>query len=152
MYAELLVVSERGNRNIETMTNNRSEKEYHRIQHFISESPWCARELMDSCAQDIHTVFKNAPSVGLLIDETSEEKKGNYSVGTSHQYCGNLGKQANCQVAVFATLCTDEHFSIVDAQLYLPKNWCDDPDRRKTAGVPVETVYRKKADIALDSV
>jgi SRSO17 transposase len=151
-YADLLIVTERGSRNIEEMTNNLSPKEYHRIQHFISESKWSARDLMVSVAQDVNELFKNEKHVGLLIDESSEEKKGEHSVGVSHQYCGNLGKPANCQVAVFATLSAGEHFSIVDAELYLPKVWTDDTERCKKAGIPKETVYKKKTEIALDII
>jgi len=134
------------------MTKNLAPNNYHQIQHFISESPWSARGLMDSIAQDINELFKNEKSVGLLIDESSEEKKGEYSVGVAHQYCGNLGKKANCQVAVFATLSAGEHFCIVDAQLYLPQVWIDDQARRQKAGVPEEIIYKKKAAIALEIV
>jgi SRSO17 transposase len=149
LYAELLVVTERGSRNIEAMSANLSDKDYHRIQHFISESPWSARDLIDSVAIDINELFKNKKNVGLLIDESSEEKKGDFSVGVEHQYCGNLGKLANCQVAVFATLCTEENFSLIDAELYLPKTWINDKERREKAGVPKDIKYRKKAEIAL---
>ena len=96
LYSESLVITERGSRNIETMSENLPSNDYHRIQHFISESPWSARELMDSVAQDINELFKNEKSVGFIIDESSEEKKGDFSVAVAHQYCGNLGKQANC--------------------------------------------------------
>lgn len=147
-----MVATERGSRNIEAMTDNLSTKEYHQIHHFISESEWSARALMVSVAQDINELFINEKSVGLLLDESSEEKKGEHSVGVAHQYCGNLGKQANCQVAVFATLSAGEHFSIVDAELYLPKVWTDDAARCKKAGIPPETVYKKKSAIALDIV
>jgi SRSO17 transposase len=58
-YADLLIVTERGSRNIEEMTSNLSPKEYHRIQHFISESKWSARDLMVSVAQDVNELFKN---------------------------------------------------------------------------------------------
>lgn len=152
IYTELLVATERGSRNIEAMTDNLSTKEYHQIHHFISESEWSARALMVSVAQDINELFINEKSVGLLLDESSEEKKGEHSVGVAHQYCGNLGKQANCQVAVFATLSAGEHFSIVDAELYLPKVWTDDAARCKKAGIPPETTYKKKTTIALDIV
>lgn len=151
-YAELLVVTGRGSRNIEVMTDNLEPKDYHRIQHFISESPWSARDLMDSVTSDVNELLKNEPAVGLLIDESSEEKKGNYSVGVSHQYCGSLGKLANCQVAVYGTLSAGEHFSIVDTELYLPENWTKDDTKRKKAGVPKEIIYKKKADIALGIV
>jgi SRSO17 transposase len=152
IYTERLITTERGSRNIEAMTDHLSSKEYHQIQHFISESQWSARALMVSVAEDINNLFKNEKSVGLLIDESSEEKKGDQSVGVSHQYCGNLGKQANCQVAVFATLSAGEHFSIVDAELFLPQVWVNDAAKRKKAGIPKETVYKKKSAIALDMI
>lgn len=131
------------------MSSNLSSNEYHRIQHFISESPWSARDLIDSVALDVNALFKDNKSVGLLLDESSEEKKGDCSVGVAHQYCGNLGKQANCQVAVYATLSSGEDFSIIDAELYLPESWINDAERRKKAGVPDAVVYRKKTQIAL---
>jgi len=152
LYSELLVVTERGSRNIEAMSGNLPSNDYHRIQHFISESPWSARELMDSVAKDINDLFKNEKSVGLIIDESSEEKKGEKSVGVAHQYCGTVGKQANCQVAVFATLCAGEHFSLIDAQLYFPQEWTNNPKRMEKAGVPKDTVYKKKTAIALEIV
>jgi len=107
---------------------------------------------MVSVARDINGLFKNERSVGLLIDESSEEKKGGHSVGAAHQYCGNLGKLANCQVAVFATLCAGEHFSIVDAELFLPEVWTNDAERCKKAGIPAGTVFKKKSLIALDII
>lgn len=135
------------------MTDNFTEKHYHKIQHFISESPWSARDLMDSVAQDIHVLLKDEPTIGLLLDESSEEKKGDSSVGVSAQYCGNLGKQANCQTAVFGTLSAGEHFSIIDAELYLPQGWVDDPKRCLKAGIPLADIqYRKKVNIALGIV
>ena len=152
LYTELLVVTERGSRTIEAMSSNLSQNQYHRIQHFISESPWSARELIDSVALDVNELFKGRKSVGLLLDESSEEKKGDSSVGVAHQYCGNLGKLANCQVAVYATLCSDEHFSIIDAELYLPESWVNDTAKRKKAGVPEAIAYKKKAQIALDMI
>ena len=152
LYIELLAVTERGSRNIEAMSSNLPPSNYHRIQHFISESPWSARKLIDSVALDVNELFKDTKSVGLLLDESSEEKKGDCSVGVAHQYCGSLGKLANCQVAVYATLCSQEHFSIIDAELYLPESWINDADRRKKAGVPDTIAYRKKAQIALDII
>ena len=75
IYTELLIATERGSRNIEAMMDNLSAKEYHQIQHFISESGWSADALKISVAQDINELFKNEKSVALLLDESSEEKK-----------------------------------------------------------------------------
>lgn len=148
-YAQQLVVTEKRKRNIEAMSANEKPNHYHRVQHFISESPWSSRQLMNSVAKDISCLFEADSSVGLLVDEASEEKKGNRSVGVAPQYCGNLGKKANCQTAVFATLTAGEHFSIIDAELYLPQSWIEDKERRKEAGVPDDIVYQKKSDLAL---
>ncbi len=79
-------MSQKRCRNIEAMTENFSSNQYHQIQHFISDSPWSARQLMDSVADDVAAIFKDVPAIGLLLDETSEDKKGNYSVGVSHPY------------------------------------------------------------------
>jgi SRSO17 transposase len=149
-YLQFLIQTNKGSRNIEAMTDNFTEKHYHKIQHFISESPWSARDLMDSVAQDIHVLFQGEPAIGLLLDESSEDKKGDLSVGVSSQYCGNLGKQANCQTAVHGTLNAGEHFSIIDSELYLPQCWVDDQERCLKAGIPIEAIqYRKKTNIAL---
>ena len=64
---------------------------------------------------------------GLIIDETGTEKKGYKSVGIGHQYCGNVGKTANSQVAVLGRLSNGDFASMLDARLYLPEHWCDDP-------------------------
>ncbi len=79
-------------------------------------------------------------------------KKGKHSVGVSHQYCGQLGKQANCQVAVTLSL-ANHHASLPAAyRLYLPKAWAEDEERRRTAKVPEEIAFTTKPEIALDHI
>jgi SRSO17 transposase len=73
---------------------------------------------------------------GLLIDESGWEKKGNKSVGVARQYCGNVGKVSNSQVAVFGSLSNGDFASMVDAQLYLPESWCEDSARMEEADIP----------------
>ena len=87
-----------------------------------------------------------------IIDDTSFPKQGRHSVGVKHQYCGHLGKEANCQVAV--TLSIANHFASlpVGHRLYLPKEWAGDAARRKKAGVPVEIGFRTKQQIALELI
>lgn len=88
----------------------------------------------------------------LIIDDTGFPKKGKHSVGVTRQYCGQLGKQGNCQVAVSLSVATHKGSLPVAYQLYLPKDWADDPDRPAKAGMPGEVVFRIKPEIALHAV
>lgn len=91
------------------------------MHHFISESTWDASGVMDKVAKDVSKALPKQKLTGLLIDESGWEKKGDKSVGVGHQYCGNVGKTANSQVAVFGCLCNDKYASLIDARLYLPR-------------------------------
>ena len=109
---------------------------YHQMQHFISDSPWDYRALMDKVALDVSASLPKQKLTGLLIDESGWEKKGDKSVGVSPQYCGNVGKVANSQVAVFGALNNGDFASMVDARLYLPESWSNDSARCDVAGIP----------------
>jgi SRSO17 transposase len=102
---------------------------YHQMQHFITESPWDYRELIDQVALDVSGRLPRQKLTRLIIDESGWEKKGEKSVGVAPQYCGNVWKEANSQVAVFAALSNGDFASKVDARLYLPERWCPDADR-----------------------
>ncbi len=126
---------------------------YHQMQHFITESPWDYRELIDKVALDVDRSLPRRKLTGLIIDESGWEKKGKKSVGVAPQYCGNVGKIANSQVAVFGALSNGDFASMVDARLYLPESWCSDPVRCDEAGIPdEERVFKKKWEIAIDMV
>ena len=93
-----------------------------------------------------------APIEAWIIDDTGFPKHGTHSVGVSHQYCGQLGKQDNCQVAVSLSL-ANHHASLpVAYRLYLPKSWAEDKKRRTKAGVPDEIEFQTKPKIALDQL
>ena len=87
-----------------------------------------------------------------IIDDTGLPKKGRHSAGVARQYCGQLGKQDNCQVAVSLSLATEEGSLPVAYQLYLPKEWADDASRREKAGVPDDLTFATKPEIALAQV
>lgn len=82
------------------------------------------------------------------IDDTGFPKKGKHSVGVARQYCGQLGKQDNCQVAVSLSVTTEDASLPVSYRLNLPREWSDDPVRRQRAGVPEETEFATKPEIA----
>jgi len=129
------------------------EADYHQLQHFISDSNWDARAVIDQVAKDVSKSLPKQTLTGLLIDESGWVKKGNKSVGVGHQYCGNVGKTANSQVAVFGCLCNGKHASLVDSRLYLPKSWTTDSRRCDEVGVPTdERTFKTKQELALDII
>jgi SRSO17 transposase len=84
-----------------------------------------------------------------VLDETGFPKKGKKSVGVARQYCGTLGKVANCQLGVFLAYVSEQGHALVDKRLYLPKEWTDDPDRCREAGVPEDVDYQSTAKLGL---
>ncbi len=127
--------------------------DYYRMQHFITESNWSARQLMDQVACGVSATLPKKKLTALIIDESGWVKKGEKSVAVGRQYCGNVGKVANCQVAVFASLGNGDYSSRIDARLYLPQDWCDDPVRLEEAGVPEnERTFRTKAEPAWEII
>ena len=87
-----------------------------------------------------------------IIDDTSFPKKGKHSVGVARQYCGQLGKQDNCQVAVSLSLANAWASLPVAWDLYLPKVWAEDPERLRKAGVPREVSFASKPMMALKQI
>lgn len=147
IYTQGVLVSHRSN--IEQICDNLVESDYYQMQHFITNSNWSYRKAIDIAARQTSSSLRKVKLTGLIIDETGTEKKGKMSVGVGHQYCGNVGKTANSQVAVLACLSNGDFASIVDARLYLPKDWCDDPIRCEKAGIPEEErSFKTKIELA----
>lgn len=150
LYSEGIVLSDLNN--IERINETLGEA-YHKMHHFISDSKWDARAVMDKVAGDVSRSLPDQKLTGLLIDESGWEKKGDKSVGVGHQYCGNLGKTANSQVAVYGCLCNGKYASLIDARLYLPKAWAEDKKRCDEARVPLDQrEFKTKPELALDIV
>jgi SRSO17 transposase len=97
-------------------------------------------------------IERNGPVEAWIVDDTGFPKKGKHSVGVARQYCGQLGKQDNCQVAVSLSVANEAGSLPIDYRLYLPKDWAGDPMRRAKAGVPEEITFRTKPSIALDQI
>lgn len=150
IYCKGVILSELSNieRISEEMTSD-----YHQMQHFITESPWDARELMDKVSGTVSSLLPKRKLTGLLIDETGIEKKGEKSVGVGWQYCGNAGKVCNSQVSVLGCLSNGDFASPVDARLYLPEDWTDDLVRCDKAGIPENGLqFRTKPELAFEIV
>ena len=97
-------------------------------------------------------LLERGPIRAWIIDDTGMPKKGRHSVGVARQYCGQIGKQDNCQVAVSMLVATDHASLPVAFQLYLPETWAADAERRARAGVPDDVVFQTKPTIALDQI
>ena len=120
---------------------------YEALQHFITDSPWEAGPLWTQ----LRTLVPSRRGI-LAIDDTSFPKQGHQSVGVQRQYCGALGKIANCQVAVSAVLLDDHLAWPLSFELYLPVTWCTDAARRSKARIPASVRFREKWRIALSHI
>lgn len=140
-------------RNIEQICDTLFEQDYYQMQHFITNSNWDYRSVIDIAAKNTSSALPKRKLTSLVIDETGIVKKGDKSVGVGWQYCGNVGKTANSQVAVMACLSNGDLASMVDARLYLPNDWCDSPQRCKRAGIPKDQqTFKTKLDIAYEII
>jgi SRSO17 transposase len=120
------------------------------LRQFVNQSPWAWAPLQAALTQTM--LDRLLPEAVLIIDETSFPKKGAHSVGVARQYCGALGKTANCQVAVSVHLGTETTSLPLTWRLYLPPEWIDDPDRRAQARVPADVAYATKNALALEAL
>ena len=119
------------------------------LQHFIASPAWDDGALWRALAREADRLV-GGPGAALVIDDTALPKKGVLSVGVARQYCGQLGKKANCQALVSLTLARDEVPIPVALRLFLPEEWTSKPERCARAGVPgAEVVARSKGEIAL---
>jgi SRSO17 transposase len=123
------------------------------LHHLVADAPWSDEELLAEVRDQVLPVLqKHGPVVAWIVDDTGFPKKGKHSVGVTRQYCGQLGKQDNCQVAVSLSLTTWNSSLPLAYQLYLPEEWAQDSKRREKAGVPEEAHFQTKPQIALDQI
>ncbi len=127
--------------------------QHQKLLHFVANSPWSDERLLAKAREMVVPEIERHGAIKVwIIDDTSFPKQGKHSVGVKHQYCGQLGKQANCQVAVTLSI-ANHHASLPIAyRLYLPKEWAEDAERRKKARVPEEIEFKTKPQIALDQI
>ncbi len=123
------------------------------LHHLVAHAPWRDEALLQQVRQSVLPQMEHdGPVIAWIVDDTGFLKKGTHSVGVARQYCGQVGKQDNCQVAVSLSIAT-EHASLPIAwRLYLPETWAEDEERRKAAGVPKEISFQSKWAIALEQI
>lgn len=123
------------------------------LHHFVSRSDWDDQTVLERVAEwVVPAMAKSDPELFWIIDDTGIPKKGRHSVGVARQYCGILGKQDNCQIAVSLSVANATTSLPVQWRLYLPKAWAEDPERRRTAGVPDTVAFATKTEIALSQL
>jgi len=123
------------------------------LHHFVSNAPWDDHAVLKVAREWVLDQMERHGAIAAwIVDDTGIPKKGRHSVGVARQYCGVLGKQDNCQVAVSVTL-ANEAVSVPAAyRLYLPEVWAKDRRRSRAAGVPDDVAFEKKWEIALAQI
>jgi SRSO17 transposase len=138
-------------KSVEPMAARVAPADTQQLHHFVSTSPWATAPLEDELVKAADRLVGGSEAV-LVVDDTALVKQGRRSVGVKRQYCGQLGKKANCQSLVSLTLARGEVPVCVGLRLFLPEDWCGDAERRAAAGVPEAVAYRPKWRIALEEV
>jgi SRSO17 transposase len=123
------------------------------MHHLVADAPWNDDQMLAQVQKQVlPTMTKHAPVVAWIVDDTGIPKKGKQSVGVAHQYCGQIGKQENCQVAVSLSISTWSCSLPIAWRLYLPEVWTNDRERREKAKIPREIGFQTKPKIALDQI
>jgi SRSO17 transposase len=123
------------------------------LHHFVANAAWSDEALLETvCHWVLPMMKRNGPMVAWIVDDTGLPKKGTHSVGVVRQYCGQVGKQENCRVAVSLSLATEQASLPIAWRLYLPEIWAQDRKRRKATGIPREVTFATKPVIALQQI
>jgi SRSO17 transposase len=138
-------------KSVEPMARRQCPGDKEQLHHFVATSHWDVRG-HERVLLEKADALVGGHDAHLIVDDTALVKKGSHSVGVAHQYCGQLGKSANCQALVSLTLARDDVPVAVGLRLYLPEAWAGDEVRRRKCGVPQSVVFRPKWRIALDEI
>ncbi|MFE6555841.1 IS701 family transposase [Streptomyces sp. NPDC057746] len=136
-------------KSIQPMVERLPDGNEQNLQQFVNQSTWDPVPVRRRIAE------RMVPQVGpdaWAVDDVSFPKDGRMSVAVAHQYCGALGKQANCQVAVSVYAVSDTASCPLQWRLFVPQEWADDPVRRRKTGIPDDVGHREKWRLALDTI
>ena len=123
------------------------------LHHVVADAPWSDEAVLRQVRKyALAAMTEQEPVAAWVVDDTGLVKKGTHSVGVARQYCGQVGKQENCRVAVSLSVTTKTASLPVAWRLYLPESWAQDPERREQAGVPEEITFETKPAIALQQI
>ena len=123
------------------------------LHHLVADAPWSDEAVLDRALDFVlPAMLARGPVVAWVVDDTGFPKKGMHSVGVARQYCGQIGKQENCRVAVSLSVTTETSSMPVAFRLYLPEVWANDSEKRERTGVPAELPFRTKPEIALAQI
>jgi SRSO17 transposase len=131
----------------------RTSAQHQSLLHFVGVAAWSDEKVLGKvCEMVLPEIERHGPIEAWIIDDTGFPKQGSHSVGVARQYCGQLGKRDNCQVAVSLSI-ANHHASLpVACRLYLPQDWAQDGERRGKAGVPEDICFMTKQEIALEQL
>lgn len=145
------------NKSVETMIlhmHGDDSNAIRRTQHFVSEGAWQDDSILERHWQEVSRDLGTEDGV-LIVDESGFPKQGQDSVGVKRQWCGQLGKKANCQVGVFGAYASEHGYTLLDRRLYLPHDWVEDDafaERGEKCGVPSEITFKTKPQLALEMI
>jgi SRSO17 transposase len=123
------------------------------LHHLVADAPWSDEEVLTQVRHSVLPALQKQGSVVCwIVDDTGFPKKGNHSVGVARQYCGQVGKQDNCRVAVSLSIATWSASLPIAFRLYLPEVWTQDKKRRREGGIPDEVGFQTKPQIALEQI
>jgi len=142
------LISDLERKNVESIAY-RHDQDRRNLQHFIGCAEWDHQPLMTELARQVGEELGEADGV-IVIDPSAFPKQGKQSVGVARQWCGRLGKVDNCQVAIYMAYVSRKDHALVNARLYLPKEWASDRARRKAAGVPKEVRFQTRHKQSLE--
>jgi SRSO17 transposase len=145
------LVSDLGRKNCWTLAERAGHPSPDRLQHLLARAAWDA----DGVVADLRGYVSEHlgdPDAVLVVDETGDVKKGTATVGVQRQYTGTAGRIENAQVAVYLAYAAPAGHTLIDRRLYLPKDWCEDPQRRAAVGVPDEVEFATKPALATQMI
>ena len=123
------------------------------LLHFVANAPWSDERVLSRIQELTLPIIEASGAIeAWIIDDTGFPKKGRHSVGVARQYCGQLGKRDNCQIAVSLSLANHAASLPIAWRLYLPLEWTADAERRAAAGIPETIGFLTKPEIALEQI